>query len=109
MVWAYDAGIVTGYSNGYFGPADKINREQLAVMMYRYAVKKGYDVTASADFSQYLDAASVSEFAVKEMKWAVAEGIISGKYGQTRLDPQGNASRAECAIILTRFMKAYVE
>ena len=109
VVWAYDAGIVTGYSNGYFGPADKINREQLAVMMYRYAVKKGYDVTASADFSQYLDAASVSEFAVKEMKWAVAEGIISGKYGQTRLDPQGNASRAECAIILTRFMKAYVE
>ena len=49
VVWAYNAGVVTGYSNGNFGPADKITREQMAVMMYRYAEMKGYDVRESAD------------------------------------------------------------
>ena len=107
VVWAYNAGVVTGYSNGNFGPADKITREQMAVMMYRYAEMKGYDVRESADFSHYQDAANVSPFAGKAMSWAVAVGLISGKYGQTRLDPQGSASRAECAIILTRFMQIY--
>ena len=68
---------------------------------------KGYDVRESADFSHYQDAANVSPFAGKAMSWAVAVGLISGKYGQTRLDPQGSASRAECAIILTRFMQIY--
>ena len=106
IIWADHTGIATGYSNGYFGPADYVTREQMAVMMYRYAVMKGFDVTASADISQYEDAGRVSDFAETAMKWAVAEGIITGKYNQTQLDPQGTASRAECAVIIMRFMTA---
>lgn len=108
ILWAADTGIVTGYTNtGLFGPADRINREQMAVMMYRYAGMKGYDTGTKTDFSSYQDASSVDEFAVEAMQWAVGCGIITGKYDNTILDPHGNASRAECAIILTRFMNYY--
>ena len=107
VLWAADTGVVTGYSNGRFGPADNINREQMAVMMFRYANYKQYDTSARADFSGYLDAGSVSGFAEEAMQWAVAEGIITGKYDQTMLEPQGNASRAECATIMMRFMEKY--
>lgn len=97
---------MTGYSNGNFGPADNITREQLAVVMYRYAQMKGQDVSAQADLSQYQDAGSVSEFALTAMKWAVAEKILTGKYGQTVLEPQGNGLRAEYAAILMRYLEA---
>lgn len=107
ILWASDAGVVTGYSNGNFGPADNINREQMALMMYRYANHLGYDTSKKADFSQYQDASNVSDFADEAMQWAVGMGIITGKYNETILDPQGNATRAECATIIMRFMEAY--
>lgn len=107
IVWAGGQGVVTGYSNGNFGPTDYINREQMAVMMYRYAVARGYDTSARADFGGFSDAAYVSDFAGEAMQWAVGTGIISGKDNQTRLDPQGNANRAECATIITRFVSTY--
>lgn len=103
VLWAADASIVTGYSNGNFGPADLITREQLALMMYRYANSRGYDISDKADLSQYYDASFVSEFAYEAMEWAVGTGLISGKDGQTKLDPQGFTTRAECATILMRF------
>lgn len=105
VLWANGKKIVTGYTNtGTFGPADNITREQMAVMMYRYAQYKGYDVSKMADFSPFEDASSVSGYAQEAMSWAVGTGIITGKYEGTRLDPQGNALRAECAIIIQRFM-----
>lgn len=107
ILWAAQTGVVTGYSNGNFGPGDPINREQMAVMMYRYAGYKGYDISARADFSGYKDASRVSGFAREAMQWAVGTGIISGKYDQTMLDPGGHASRAECATIMMRFMELY--
>ena len=107
ILWAADPGVVTGYSNGNFGPGDNINREQMAVMMYRYAAYKGYDTSVKADFGQYQDAGRVSDFAQEAMQWAVGEQIITGKYNETQLDPQGNASRAECATIMMRFMERY--
>ncbi len=107
ILWAADTGVVTGYSNGNFGPGDNINREQMAVMMYRYAAYKGYDTSVKADFGQYQDAGRVSDFAQEAMQWAVGEQIITGKYDETQLDPQGNASRAECATIIMRFMERY--
>ena len=107
ILWAADTGVVTGYSNGNFGPSDYINREQMALMMYRYAGYKGYDTSARADFGSYQDAANVSDFAEEAMQWAVGEGIITGKYQETQLDPQGNATRAECATIMMRFMEKY--
>lgn len=108
VAWANQAGVITGYQNGYFGPGDDITREQLAVMLYRYEVYKGYDVSGKADLSKYPDAGSVSDWAVEAMEWAVGSGIITGKDGGKYLDPQGNASRAECATMIMRFMQKYV-
>ena len=107
IMWASNKGVVTGYSNGNFGPGDNINREQMAVMMYRYAKTQGYDVSASVALGNYKDGANVSGFAKQAMQWCVAEGIITGKYNGTQLDPQGNAIRAECATIIRRFVEKY--
>lgn len=107
IMWASNKGVVTGYSNGNFGPGDNINREQMAVMMYRYAKSQGYDVSASVALANYKDGSNVSGFAKQAMQWCVAEGIITGKYNGTQLDPQGNALRAECATIIRRFVEKY--
>lgn len=81
----------------------------MAVMMYRYANYRGLDTSAKADFSRFTDAKSVNDFAKEAMQWAVGTGIITGKDNETRLDPQGNTSRAEASIILTRFAEMYLE
>ncbi|MCI7180520.1 MAG: S-layer homology domain-containing protein [Schaedlerella sp.] len=108
ILWASSTGVVTGYSDtGRFGPSDNINREQMAVMMYRYAKYMNYDISQKADFSNFSDAERVNEFAKEAMQWAVGTGIITGKDNGTRLDPQGNASRAECATIIMRFVEKY--
>ena len=104
--WANQAGVITGYKNGTFGPADNITREQLAVMLYRYAKYKEYDVSEKADLGKYPDSGQVSDWAADAMQWAVGGGIITGKNG-TYLDPAGNASRAECAAMVMRFLKKY--
>ncbi len=110
ILWAASKGVVTGYTDGShrFGWGDNILREQMAVMMYRYADYKGYDRSNKADFGKFDDASKVSEYAVDAMKWAVGNGIITGKdldYNGTpeTIDPQGNATRAECATIIQRF------
>lgn len=106
VTWASSEGVISGYLNGNFGSTDDITREQMAVMMYRYAEYKGYaDYLDSADLN-FPDAASVSEFAVQAMKWAVGVGLISGNQDGT-LAPQGNASRAVCATIIQRFLSAF--
>lgn len=105
VLWANSIGVVNGYSStGLFGPNDSINREQMAVMMYRYAKYCSLDTSARASLGQFKDASYVNSFATEAMQWAVAEGIITGKDNGTRLDPQGNASRAECATIISRFI-----
>ncbi len=93
--------IATGVSDG-TNPNGTITREQLAAMLYRYAVSKGM-VTApvTADLSIYSDAASVSAYAVEAMQWAVGTGLINGMAG--RLNPQGSATRAQVATMLMRF------
>lgn len=109
ILWASENKIVTGYSDtGNFGPGDNINREQMAVMMYRFAKFLQEDVSQTADYSRFSDAGYVNEFAQEAMSWAVGMEIISGKDDGTRLDPQGNASRAECATIIMRFLEKYV-
>lgn len=106
IVWAAGTGVVKGYdSNGLFGTADNINREQMAVMMYRYADYLKYDLSKEKGLDSFSDASSVNEFAETAMKWAVGNDIITGKQEGTVLDPQGNAARAECAAIVERFLK----
>ncbi len=108
ILWANRIEVVTGYTNtGLFGTADNINREQMAVMMYRYAKYMNYNTSQKTNFSKFSDASKVSGFAREAMQWAVGTGIITGKNNGTRLDPQGNASRAECATIIMRFVEKY--
>ena len=100
-------GIATGYSSGLFGTADPVTREQAVTMLFRYASRKGYAVDERTSLDRFADAGQVSGFAEETMEWAVARGIISGKYDQTVLDPQGYASRAEYAAMIMRFMESY--
>ena len=107
VIWASNNNIVSGYKNTtLFGSADNITREQIAVMMYRYAQYKGYDISEKASLDRFTDAGSVSAYAVEAMQWAVGNGIINGT-GDGRLNPLGTAYRAECAVIFKGFMEKY--
>lgn len=108
VLWAQKQGVVTGYLNGCFGPADLITREQMAVMMYRYAQYKGYDVTSDGDYTVFDDYMQVSVFAKKAVNWSVGRSIITGKEGNL-LEPVANTARAEAAAILQRYMNCSFE
>ena len=108
VAWAYNSGVVTGDLNTKkFSPNASVTREQLALMMYRYAQYKGYDTTATSELSGLKNADKVSNWALDAVKWAVGQGLISGvdKNGVKDLQPQGNASRAQMAAILQRFLE----
>ena len=100
--WAAANGIVNGISDDTFAPNDPITREQLAAMLMNYAQYKGMDVSARADLSTYTD--QPSAWATETMSWAVAEGLITGVTSD-QLQPQGQATRAQVAAILERFLE----
>ena len=102
VAWANANGIVSGYGSGKFGPNDKVTREQLAAILYRYAQYKKYDVSGANSLDGYTDVQSVSSYAVPALQWANAAGVVNGKSG-SKLDPKGNATRAEVAAMLMRF------
>ena len=102
VAWANANGIVTGYEDGTFAPNQAITREQLAVILYRYAQFMKEDTTATAALDQFSDAASVGGYAADAMSWAVAEGIVTGMTDGT-LSPKTGASRAQVAVMLVRF------
>ena len=97
--WAAEHGIVTGYGNGAFGPDDNITREQLAVMLWRYA---GGPV-ANEERLDFTDAEEVSNYALNALHWAVENKIINGKTDGT-LAPKGLATRAQAAQMLKNFL-----
>ena len=110
VAWAYNNGVVTGDSNTkMFNPNADVTREQLAIMMYRYADYKGYDVSQTSDLAGLKNAENVSNWALDGVKWAVGSGMISGidKGGVKDLAPQGTATRAQMAAILQRFCEGY--
>lgn len=100
--WAASEGIITGYSDTAFGPDDAVTREDLAVMLYRWAQSKGYDVSVGENVNilSYTDAAEVHEYAVPALQWACGAGIVNGTDG--RLAPRSGATRAELATMLMR-------
>ena len=100
--WAASAGVVSGTGDGNFSPNAAITREQLAAMLMNYSAWKGEDVSARANLSTYSD--QPSTWAEETMSWAVAEGLINGVTAD-QLQPQGNATRAQVAAILQRFLK----
>ena len=100
--WATDKKIVSGYSNGKFGPKDNITREQLAVILNNYANYKKKNTNVINDLSKFKDKNAISSYAVNQMKWAVGAGVISGNSDGT-LNPQGKATRAEVSAMLENF------
>ena len=108
--WASAEGVAGGYGNGTFGPDDPITREQLATMLWRYAQTEGYDVSIGEDTNilSYTDVADLSEYAIPAMQWAVGAGIINGTGDGSTLTPQGQATRAQAAVMLMRFCENYV-
>ncbi len=107
--WATAENIVGGYGNGIYGPEDDITREQMALMLYRYAQYKGYDTTQSgADVQNFTDYKDISDWALEGVTWAVNAGLLNGK-GNGILDPTGDATRAEVAQILMNFCENIVE
>lgn len=108
VVWANENDIINGYGDSkLFGTNDEITREQMAVMMYRYAQYKGYEVSVDSKAREFTDEDQVSGFAEKAVEWAVARELITGDGG--RLNPQGNTSRAVCATIIQRFIEKVSE
>lgn len=100
VAWAAARSVIGGYGNGRFGPNDNITREQLAVILWRYAGSPAA-MDQALDFT---DVNSVSDWALDALRWTVENGILSGKGGGI-LDPQGYATRAETAQILKNFME----
>lgn len=103
VAWASDKGIVAGYSETQFGPEDTITREQLAVILNRYATYKGYNTSKTADLAAFQDADQISEWARVPVQWANAMKLLNGRTSTT-LAPKGSATRAEVAKILVTFL-----
>ena len=105
VTWAAAKGVVEGYGNGIFGPDDSITREQLAAMLYRHALAKERDISVGEDTNilGYKDFDRISEWAIPAIQWAVGSGVVTGKGGGI-LDPNGQATRAEAAAMLQRYM-----
>lgn len=102
--WAKQNGIVNGVSETDFAPDANITREQIATIMFRYAQCKGMDVLTLEENLHFSDANEISEYAVSAINWAVGTGLINGK-SATTLNPKDNATRAEIATILQRFIE----
>jgi len=104
VIWAAANGIVNGYGNSKFGPDDSITREQMAVILYRYAKFMDYDIVMKVDtgVGSFEDADSISLYATEAMIWACNAGILQGS--DNKLDPCGAAIRAQTAAVLERFI-----
>ena len=110
VIWAYQEEIVNGYPDGRFGVFDPITREKIAKMLRVYAEWKSCDTTIYGDIEGFPDVSAVSGWAVGPVRWAVGSGMINGQKtsdGTFYLNPKGNATRVECAAMLTRFIQRY--
>ncbi len=108
VAWASGTGVVNGVGEGKFAPNANITREQLAVMMYRYADYLKLDTSAKASTLSFTDSADISDYAADALAWAYEKGIMTGKTGN-RLDPKGYATRAEVAKVISSFAKVASE
>lgn len=103
--WAAANGIVNGYESGEFRPSQTITRQEMAAILYRYAQYKKLDTSVgeNTNILGFEDASQLSEYAIPAMQWAVGAGVINGTTAST-LSPSGDASRAQAANILYRFL-----
>lgn len=104
ITWAAENGVVTGYGDGGFRPADAVQRQELAAMLFRFAVYQGMSaVTLEENLAPFADRADVAAYAVPAMNWAVGQGILQGKDGG--LLPQAPVDRAQLAAMLRRYLE----
>ena len=111
VAWAAGSGIVNGVGGNKFDPEGNVTREQIAAILFRYASLKGVDTAARADLTAFPDAEKTSAYARDALSWAVAAELVKGtKEGSTiYLDPQGSATRAQVAAILSRYAQNIVK
>lgn len=112
ILWANANGIVLGYNTGAFGVNDPITREQMVVMLSRFAGDyKGLELTEGTGLNGFADGVRVSDYAVSAMGWAVSAGLIQGSNDPDglRLNPGSGATRAQCAAIIQRFLENIVK
>ena len=102
ITWAAQNDIVAGIGGGLYDPDSNVTREQFAVMLYKYAQYKGYDLTATGDLTQFPDAGSISSWAETALSWANGNGLINGHENGT-IDPKGSTIRAQAASIMANF------
>lgn len=107
VTWAAEHGIVVGIGQGWFEPHSLITREQMAAIFYRYADYRGFAVSNLAEISDFPDSASVSAYAEEPIRWAIGAGLLVGNSG--RLLPAGQATRAQAAVVLMRFVQNILE
>ena len=104
VYWAQQNGVVEGYPDGTFLPDRDVTRQEMAAVLYRYAQKRGEDVSARAQLSSYQDAGKVASWAKDAMGWVCGKNIIRG-VTETSLPPEGNATRSQVATILARYLR----
>ena len=107
VIWASENGVVTGYPDGTFDPTAPVTREQTALMLCRYARLTGRSTAAQADLSRFDDAAAVAGYAASAVRWANADGLMTGRT-EALLVPKGTTNRAEYAALLQRYSTAAV-
>ena len=101
--WAAGENIISGYGDGRFGPDDPVTREQLALMLFRYADTLDMVTSGRDTLTSFTDSGSVSAWAREAVAWAVDSGILSGRPDGT-LAPGGTATRAEAAVMLRQLV-----
>ncbi len=101
VTWASKKGVVSGYSNGTFGPDNQLTREQMVTILYNVADKPATNTSA---ISQYSDYYQVASYAADGFAWAVSNKVVSGT-SSTTLSPRGTATRAQVAVILVRYLE----
>ena len=109
VVWAHENHVVEGVGDGRFAPDTNITRQEIATILYRLAEAQGHDVAVtSSTISNFPDVDLVSEWAETAMDWAVYSGIMRGT-DLGELNPRGNATRAEAATVLMRFVEHFTD
>ncbi len=105
--WAAANGIVNGVADDRYAPTNALTREQVAAILYRYANLKGYDVSAADDLAAFADKDNISSYAVENVKWAVANKILTAVDG--KLAAKDQAARSEIAVAIHAFMTTVVK
>lgn len=100
--WANQEGIVSGIGNNRFGPNSPVTRESLALMLFNFAKYLEIDTPQRSDLRSFRDYSQIHDWGLTALEWANATGLIGGKTGN-KIDPRGNATRAEVAVILYAF------